>query len=254
MRFMLYNIRYGTGGHPGRGPFQFLRNTGMMLDRIVEFIQSASPDIIGLVEVDSGSYRSHRKNQAQVVAEAMGHYHAYRSKYGVRSLAHRIPVMRDQGNAFIVRDSPGDVRFHYFRKGVKRLIIELETPDVVIFLVHLALGARARSMQLHDLYALLKTTRKPVLVAGDFNMLWGEHEIQLFLAASGLSSADPRNRPSFPSWKPFRQLDFILHSRDIVIDRFDMPRVVLSDHLPLICDFHVRHSTPDSALTRRIRA
>ncbi len=239
MRFLLYNIRYGTGGTPGRGPFQFFRHTGERLGEIVEFIRTVRPDVAGLVEVDAGSYRSRRVNQAEAIAGALGHYHAFRSKYGAASLAHRIPVMRKQGNAFVVRDSAKDVRFHYFTKGVKRLAIELELKDVVFFLVHLALGGRTRFRQLHDLYELVKKTRKPVIVAGDFNTIWGEHEIRLFRAACGLATADPGNRPSFPSWRPKRHLDFILHSPGIVIDRFDMPAIGLSDHLPLICDFHI---------------
>ncbi len=239
MRFLLYNIRYGTGGTPGRGPFQFFRRTHGNLGAIIEFIRSVNPDVAGLVEVDAGSYRSRRLNQAKLIADALGHYHAYRSKYGATSVAHRIPVMRQQGNAFIVRDSASDTRFHYFTKGVKKLVIELELKEVVIFLVHLALGGRVRSHQLHDLYALVKAAHKPVIVAGDFNTLWGEHEIRLFLAACGLATADPRNHPSFPSWKPKRHLDFILHGPGITIDRFEIPKLQLSDHLPLVCDFHV---------------
>lgn len=239
MRFLLYNMRYATGGRPGRGPLSFFRRTGDHLGEIVRFVCDLKPDIVGLIEVDLGSYRSRRRNQAQVIANALGHGHAYRSKYAAESVARFIPVMRKQGNAFIVRDPKTQARFHYFRKGVKRLVIELETNEVVIFLVHLALGARTRHQQLHDLFARVKASSKPCIVAGDFNTLWGEHEIEMFMAATGLASADRRKRPTFPSWKPKRHLDFILHSPDIVVDHFELPKVTLSDHLPLVCDFRV---------------
>jgi endonuclease/exonuclease/phosphatase (EEP) superfamily protein YafD len=35
------------------------------------------------------------------------------------------------------------------------------------------------------------------------------------------------------------ELDFILYSRGIEIDRFSVPNVTFSDHRPLLCDFRV---------------
>ena len=68
MRFLLYNIRYGAGiGKQFHLPVPysgFLKNTNGNLNHIVEFIKSVKPDIIGLLEVDSGSYRSEKNNQA----------------------------------------------------------------------------------------------------------------------------------------------------------------------------------------------
>jgi len=54
-----------------------------------------------------------------------------------------------------------------------------------------------------------------------------------------LLSADPETRPTWPSWRPRKQLDVILHSPQIVVERFELGQVLLSDHLPLICDFRV---------------
>ena len=242
MRFLLYNVRYCTG-HGGQFhlPWSgYLHRTARQLDQITAFIKVMAPDIVGLLEVDAGSYRSGRHNQAALMAETLGHYHVYHSKYMIRSLARRLPVMGKQVNAFLCRDAIHARRFHFFRKGVKRLVIELELRQLVIFLVHLSLGYRARHDQLSDLYALVKTAQKPCIVAGDFNAFWGDREIQLFLAATGLVNACAKPRPSFPSWKPRRQLDFILHSADIQTTDFFMPQVTFSDHLPLICDFEIQ--------------
>ena len=54
-----------------------------------------------------------------------------------------------------------------------------------------------------------------------------------------MQNADRAMHPSFPSRNPKRHLDFILHSPKIKINRFEMPRVQLSDHLPLVVDFEV---------------
>lgn len=218
----------------------YLRRTSGNLRSIIEFIRSVNPDVMGLIEVDDGSYRSSRQNQAEQIARELGHYHTYRCKYAERSFAHRVPVVNKQGNAFLSRDSISGERFHYFTAGAKRLVIELELEDVTVFLVHLALSFRIRHHQLEELYGLVKESRKPAVVAGDFNAFWGDREVNLFMAASGLISANPSGTPSFPSWTPTRQLDFILHSPDVESQRFWMPAVTYSDHLPLVWDFQLR--------------
>jgi len=240
MRFVLYNLRYGTGGSRRLLPWSgYFRKTSGNLQAMIGFLRSLDPDILGLVEVDTGSYRSGRRNQAETMAEALGHYHTYRCKYGESCVTRLVPIMNKQGNAFLTRDTISNEQFHYFEKGLKRLVIELEMENLTIFLVHLALSFRIRHHQLNDLYSLVKGTKRPHIVAGDFNALWGDHEISLFLAATGLSNAAPAAQPSFPSWAPRRQLDFILHCPRIRPTAFSMPPVTFSDHLPLVCDFEI---------------
>ena len=131
MRFLLYNIRYGTGGKRPITPLSgYLRRTAQNLDAIAEFIQSNDPDIIGLLEVDAGSYRSGRQNQAKHIADALGHCHVYQRKYGEVSLASRLPLFKHQGNAFIVRNRVHNETFHYFNRGMKKLVIELQLEEV----------------------------------------------------------------------------------------------------------------------------
>jgi len=93
MRFVLYNIRYGTGGGKIHFPLAgYLKRNGKTLAQIGDFLHDLNPDVAGLVEVDAGSYRTHKKNQAQLLAEKLGQYHVYRSKYGEKSLSNRLPL------------------------------------------------------------------------------------------------------------------------------------------------------------------
>lgn len=236
MRFLLYNIRYATGPRIHSSLTPSTRNLG----RIAGFLRELEPDLVGLIEVDHGSYRSNGKDQAELLAESLGHYHSHSIKYGKGSFWRRIPVLRKQGNAFLARDRIRNETFHYFNHGMKRLVIELELEHVVVYLAHLSLGARARHHQLGDLYALVKNTTKPCVVAGDFNMLWGEREIDLFLAATGLQNANTKNLPTFPSNQPKRHLDFVLHSKEIKVKNFEVPAIAYSDHLPVLVDFDVQ--------------
>jgi len=250
MRFVLYNIRYATGTGPafhlplpGAG---YLRSNPRVLDRITHYLKSLDPDLVGLIEVDTGSVRSGLVNQAVQIAESLGHYSTYQCKYGAASLNQLLPIVRKQGNAFLAAPRVEGERFHYFETGIKRLIIELELEEVAIFLVHLSLKFRHRHDQLRYLHELVKRSRKPVIVAGDFNTFWGDHEIYLFTQASGLKSANRLGLPSYPSRSPRKELDFVLHTQDIEITQFDVPDVRFSDHRPLICDFRVRSPSTHS--------
>jgi len=239
MRFLLYNIRYGTGPKM----HNYVRSSRDNLARIGAFINKLEPDLVGLVEVDHGSYRTGGANQAELLANGLGHYHSHSIKYQENSFWRRIPVLKQQGNAFLARDRIRNETFHFFKRGMKRLVIELELDHLVVYLVHLALGARVRHHQLSDLHDLIKERRKPCLVAGDFNLHWGEQEINLFLAATGLQNANHFNLPTYPSNNPRRHLDFILHSREIAVCKLEVPRVCYSDHLPIMIDFDVNVET-----------
>ncbi len=251
-RLLLYNIRYGMGLGPGvHWP---LPGVGSMADsrgilrHITNFIKGQNPDIVGLVEVDGGSIRSRRVNQADTIARALGHYSVYQCKYGESSLNQFLPIVRKQGNAFLAAPHVHGARFHYFDKGIKRLIIELELADCAIFLVHLSLRYGHRQDQLHALRDFVGASTKPVLIAGDFNTLrGGKDEIRQFMKASGLRNANVRGLPSYPSPSPRKELDFVLYGDGIDVTGFFMPGVQYSDHLPLVCDFRVGRTSLEAA-------
>ncbi len=243
MRLLLYNIRYAVGGGasmhvpiPGAG---YVLGNQAVLPEITQFIKSVDPDVVGLIEVDTGSIRSRNVNQAESIAANLGMNTSYETKYGERSINQMLPIVRKQGNAFMAAPRVHGERFHYFDTGIKRLIIELEMDDFAIFLVHLSLKYRHRHLQLRRLFDLIEETEKPVIVAGDFNTFWGENEIYLFMKAAGLTSANVDSIPTYPSRAPRKELDFILYQDGISVTNFEVPDVRHSDHLPLVCDFEL---------------
>ncbi|MCH8136223.1 MAG: endonuclease/exonuclease/phosphatase family protein [Proteobacteria bacterium] len=243
MRLLLYNIRYAVGGGasmhmplPGAG---YVLGNQNVLPEITSFIKSVDPDIVGLVEVDTGSIRSRMVNQAEKIASDLGMNSSYETKYGEKSINKLLPIVRKQGNAFLAASRVHGEKFHYFDTGIKRLIIEIEMEHYAIFLVHLSLKYRHRHLQLRTLYDLIAVTEKPVIVTGDFNTFWGENEIYLFMKAAGLKSANVDSLPTYPSRSARKELDFILYQDGITVNHFEVPQVRHSDHLPLICDFDV---------------
>ena len=243
MRLLLYNIRYAVGGGasmhmplPGAG---YVLGNRSVLPELTTFIKSVDPDIVGLIEVDTGSIRSRKVNQAEKIASDLSMNTSYETKYGSKSLNQLLPIVRKQGNAFMAAARVHGETFHYFDTGIKRLIIELEMREFAVFLVHLSLKYRHRHLQLRHLYDLIEKTKKPVIVAGDFNTFWGENEIYLFKRAARLTSANVDCIPTYPSRAPRKELDFILFQEGINVTNFEVPRVRYSDHLPLVCDFDV---------------
>lgn len=251
MRFLLYNIRYAAGiGRQFHLPIPYIgyfKHTNGNLKKILDFIKSVNPDIIGLIEVDSGSFRSEKHNQAEAIAWELQHEHIYRSKYSDSSMARKVPLLNKQGNAILTNQEIRSQKFHYFREGIKRLVIELELPEFKIFLVHLSIKFRHRHYQLQDLHDMVKNVAKPYILAGDFNVLWGDRELELFLSATGLKNANSNGQPSHPSRSPRRQLDYIFHSPQIQITDFQIPRVKFSDHTPLVCEFELTAESPQAA-------
>lgn len=244
MKLMVYNIAYGTGapeafyenflhGH------RYLRTSHVHLEKIMDFIEKENPDILGLVEVDTGSIRTKFTNQVETIANHLNHFYHSSVKYGKISLGRTLPILRKQGNAVLTKKRIPEHNFHFFPVGFKRLIIELDIEGVSFFLVHLALQKRIRKKQFKFLAELAKK-HKNVIIAGDFNTFKGNQEIAEFQRDIELINPNRKSLPTFPSWKPRRELDFILHSKNIKVTHFSVPNIRFSDHLPLIMEYHLK--------------
>ena len=84
VRLLVYNIRYATGTGPafhlpipGAG---YLRSNRKVLTSITEFLRAEQPDIVGLIEVDTGSIRTGMLNQAEHIATQLGHYSTFQTQ------------------------------------------------------------------------------------------------------------------------------------------------------------------------------
>lgn len=243
MRLVVYNMRYGAGAGwrfnlpvPGAG---YLRDATGNVTRIGEYLGGLAPDLVALLEVDSGSRRAPQPQHHQI-AEKLGTMHGFRCKYREGSLLSRLPVLRDQGNAVLSRLPLRGLRYHELRHGTKSLVIEAEHDRLSLFVVHLSLRPQQRRRQLHELVALVRAARGPVVVAGDLNTLAPGRELAPFLAATGLRPADHRLPASWPANRPRLALDHVLIAPELGVRGMAVPDVRFSDHRPLVVDlsFH----------------
>lgn len=241
MRVLIYNIAYGTGAPPSlykhlSTVHRYLRTPQSHLEQIIDFIEKIDPDVIGLIEVDIGSYRTNFVNQVELIANHLKQYHHSSVKYAKNHVGRMLPILRKQANAILTKKKMKKKNFYFFQRGFKKLIIEADIEGVHFFLVHLALQRRVRTVQLKHLVDIVKG-KSPVIIAGDFNTFSGMKEIREFQKKLGLINPNKENLPTFPSWQPNKQVDFFLCSKGIKVFRLKIPHVKFSDHLPLILDF-----------------
>ena len=243
-RVLVYNIAYGSGAPSSFTEnilkiHRYLKRPDKNIKKISEFIDNSNADIVGLIEIDTGSLRTSSVNQAETIGKQSCHYTHCLTKYGGNITSKIIPILRKQGNAVLTRDKNSNGIYHYFPGGFKKLIIELDMGDFRFFLLHLSLTKSARKMQFAHMANLLSAKRCPVIIAGDFNAFNGVSELRYMKNQLGLKNPNVDKKPTYPSWNPKHQLDFILCSKEIQVKNFEVPQINLSDHLPLILDFEI---------------
>ena len=98
MKLLIYNIAYGTGLPGGaRGVFsahRYLRTPEKVISSIAEFINKSGTDVAGLVEIDTGSFRTGYLDQVAYVAERLPGFTCSAVKYGSGSVGRCIPILR----------------------------------------------------------------------------------------------------------------------------------------------------------------
>lgn len=201
------------------------------LDRIADVISDF--DIVGLQEVDGGSLRSGFINQTEYL-----------------SLQARFPFWYDQTNrnlGKLARHSLG-LLSHYSPSTVKEIKLPGMIPGrgalcvrfghgesaLILVVVHLALGRRARLRQL-DCVAELLHGHKHVIVLGDLNCGPESMEMDSLLRRTDLC-APARGLHTFPSWHPQRCIDHILTSPTLKVQSVAVLNHPISDHLPIAMD------------------
>lgn len=216
--------------------------------RIVEAIKKLNPDILTLIEVDTGSLRSRGKDEVKFFEEKLKmNSFVEKVKYPLQGwlrLFHHLPILDKQANAIVSKYKLTKVKYHVFHEGTKRMVIEatIKCPrPVTLLAVHLALEKKTRSQQIQELINIVNNIKNPVILMGDFNTFNGEKEVNNLLKKTHLKdkiSLDKESLPlTEPAWHPSRRLDYILTSPQIKVKKYSVLHFPFSDHLPLMVDF-----------------
>ena len=216
--------------------------------QLVDALKRLKPDILALVEVDTGSFRSRGKDEVRFIEEKLKlHNFVEKIKYPLQGwlrLFHHVPILDKQANAIISRYKMSKVLYHVLHEGTKRVVIEVTVhvpQKVTLLLAHLALSKKTRARQIDELITIVNSIKNPVILMGDFNTFNGEEEIKVLLRKTHLKDKiglDTKSLPlTEPAWHPTRRLDYILTSPKLKIKKYSVLNFHFSDHLPLMVDF-----------------
>ena len=215
-------------------------------DRIRDTIAHFDPDVVMLQEVSDGQKRAKFHRQIDVIGDLLGMRHRTwfpnakclgGGRYGNAVLS-RHPVAESR-----------NIELHH-PLGKRRSVLHAKVHirgmrSLHVFNAHLGLTQFLRVHQLKRFLANPTLTRlhpdEPVVLAGDFNDVWGSLGRKL-LEPAGFR-AMPRRIRTFPSWLPFQSLDWVyvrgeLDLVDVRRGDHDVARRA-SDHLPLVAELRM---------------
>jgi endonuclease/exonuclease/phosphatase family metal-dependent hydrolase len=197
------------------------------LNRIAELVQSY--DLVGLQEVDSGSLRTGFLDQTEYLA------HRARFPYWYRQVNRSFGKIAQHSNGVLSRVRPHCVDEHKLPglRGRGAMLVELPTnrEPLLVCIMHLALGKRARKLQLGYIAELVGEYPQ-LVVMGDFNCETDSAELRNLVDNTHLK-LPTEDLKTFPSWRPNRKFDHILISASLNLKNTSVLEHTHSDHLPI---------------------
>ncbi|WP_372237945.1 endonuclease/exonuclease/phosphatase family protein [Pseudomonas sp. LP_7_YM] len=200
-------------------------------------------DLVALQEADGGSLRSNYVNQVEHLAQ-LGAF-----PYWYQQLNRNLGRFAQHSNGVLSRLRPWDIEDHPLPgpSGRGAILVRFgEGEDaLVVVVMHLALGARARTRQLAYIRELIGGYKHQVLM-GDMNTHAADLLENSPLRDLGLLA--PQIEATFPSWRPQRCLDHILLSPTLTLEKVQVLALPISDHLPVAVEIRLPASLMSDSL------
>ena len=249
LRVMTYNI-HGCVGMDGKCSPR----------RIADVIDDLEPDIVALQEVDLGRVRSHRHDQADVIARSTGMYAVFcptvvvgHEQYG-HALLSRFPFEVMRNTTFADRPEHRSALF-FEPRGALWARLSVEGVPLHLITAHLGLTSRERHAQVAELLGEHWLGSVPpgeaVVVGGDFNLLPDAGPYNALAAhLRDVQRVTKTRRPlkTFSTWYLLSRIDHLFVSDQFDVTGVDVPRNdltrVASDHFPLVADLVLHASKP----------
>jgi len=207
LRVMQFNIHAGVSRFGGVG-----------LTRIAAEIRAAHPDVVSLNEVDSGTVRSGRADEAAYLGHATGLHAIYGpnlrydgGRFG-NAILSRFPI-RETHNTRL----PGHPRSE--PRGILEAELRVGHRTVSFSSVHLSQGGRGAGQRVRQAEAIARVVRnsaRPTIVAGDLNSRPTDLPVrilrQYLLDAQEQGGTGPGL--TVPEGAPRSRIDYILYDND----------------------------------------
>jgi endonuclease/exonuclease/phosphatase family metal-dependent hydrolase len=198
------------------------------LDNIAQLMSEY--DVVGVQEADAGSARSGFVNITQYLAANAGF------PYWDDQTNRRIGRFAQHSLGVLSRYEPSGITEHKLPgripgRGAMAVRYGDGEESLVVLVVHLALSRRGRMSQLDYIGDLVNDYRHVVLM-GDMNCRSESEEMEL-LVNKTLMTEPLHGLHTFPSWRPKRNIDHILVTPTVEVERAEVLDYPLSDHLPI---------------------
>lgn len=217
LKFMSYNIRNGRGA-----------DNVQDIGRIAEVIDRTAPDIVALQEVDSAT----RRVEGRFIPGELGGMTGMHATF-CRAIDY---AGGGYGIGLLSRTAPLAVRrIPLPGREEARVLLIAEFPGYVACVTHLSLTPEDRLASLPLIREATDTCRKPVLLAGDFNM----QDTGAVLEGLGnvFRMLSDTTQMTFPSDNPAVRIDYILGrglpASAAVTESAADHTTMASDHSPL---------------------
>jgi endonuclease/exonuclease/phosphatase (EEP) superfamily protein YafD len=199
--------------------------------RLLDLVAAESPDIVGLIEVNSRWQR-----RLKALRELYPyHYEAPDEHFVGLALYSRVPLVNARVLAL-----PGEL-------STPAIAASLATPggDVEIVLAHPMSPVSAeiiqrRNQQIRALAEYARAARGPIVMAGDFNLTMWNTGYRPLVDVAGLHNARQGYGvgPTWPDiWKLGVPIDQVLGTPGVHFRNFRVLGAVGSDHLPVFTEF-----------------
>lgn len=246
---------------------------GERLDGVIDlagqarYMLSTGADIIGLQEVDVGTARTARVDQAAFLSQATGyevvftpHFDYQGGQYGLALLS-RYPIVHHESH-------PLPTALGAEPKSMLQATIDVQGTLIDIFVVHLEVRETSvRNAQAARAAEIIEQSTRPAIIMGDFNgtsdspvtLPLRYRLIDTYVASRMLSpvaawSEDPApssytaGGATWPVIDPRNRGDFIWHTAEFTPVRpVQAPEVYWSDHRPVIATFRIEGALPQAA-------
>lgn len=243
LRLLSYNIQVGIGAKRFRDyvtdSWKHVLPHAQIYDNLGHIARTISDfDIVALQEVDAGSLRSSFINQTEYLATHAGFpfWHHQTNRNLGKIAAH--------SNGLLSRYRPTEINEHKLPgllpgRGVMVVRYGHRDNPLVLLIMHMALGKRARQRQFEYVTRIVNQYEH-VVVMGDLNCQPDSNEMKFLISATDL--CEPcHDLKTFPSWRPARTLDHILTSSSLQVHDVHVVHHLHSDHLPIAMEI----SLPD---------
>jgi endonuclease/exonuclease/phosphatase family metal-dependent hydrolase len=224
LRVAAYNVKHGLG-----------MDSVIDLARIADVLRPLDADVITLQEIDVGTERTDRVDQARRLGELMGMeahfgpFMPYRGgEYGMAVLS-RLPVV-----------SVANLRLPDGEEPRTALDVRVALGDegriVSVIGIHFYRTPEERLAQADSLTRMVREAPHPVILVGDFNSQRGDL-VMRSLAEDWRVLDKTGDSFTFPADAPAREIDFVMvrpSSSFEVLEHRVIAESVASDHRPLL--------------------